>query len=156
MSDVRQLTPAAAPPAASCVVLWRLHTVMSERGIRTATELSRRLEPYAVGLTRKQLTRIVAGLPSKLNVKLLGALMRELDCDAHELLRLEPTGAPPAAGPAGSAKDSARPARGVAPSTPKAPRTKHPAASAVPPSVPRDILGPSLASLAFVRPLGAS
>jgi DNA-binding Xre family transcriptional regulator len=68
-------------------VVWKLHTVMSDRGIRTVTELHRRLEPYGIGITCHQLTRIVAKLPARLNTKVLEALLLELNCDAADLFQ---------------------------------------------------------------------
>lgn len=73
---------------------WRLHTVMSSRGIRTATELHRRLEPYGIDITSHQLSRIVAKLPARLNTDVLAALMTELECSADELLQLNDAPAP--------------------------------------------------------------
>ncbi len=67
---------------------WRLHTVMSERGIRTAAELHRRLQPYGLDITLQQLSRIVAHLPQRLNTTILSALLTALECDAGDLLRL--------------------------------------------------------------------
>jgi DNA-binding Xre family transcriptional regulator len=66
---------------------WRLHAVMADRGIRTATELHRRLQPYGVDITSHQLSRIVAKMPERLNTRVLSALMTVLDCTANELLR---------------------------------------------------------------------
>lgn len=66
---------------------WRLHAVMADRGIRTATELHRRLQPYGVEITSHQLSRIVAKMPERLNTKVLSALMTVLDCSANELIR---------------------------------------------------------------------
>lgn len=65
---------------------WRLHTMMSERGIRTSSELHRRLEPYGIEITSHQLSRIVAKLPLRLNTQVLAALMTELRCEASDLL----------------------------------------------------------------------
>ena len=70
---------------------WRLHTVMSSRNIRTATELHRRLEPYDIDITSHQLTRIVAKMPARLNTKVLQALLNILDCEASDLLCRVPT-----------------------------------------------------------------
>src|SRR5689334_14357017 len=67
---------------------WRLHTVMSERGIRSCAELHRRLQSRKVDITHRQLARIVSQLPQRLSTELVLALMLELDCRADELLRL--------------------------------------------------------------------
>ncbi|VTU42349.1 MULTISPECIES: helix-turn-helix domain-containing protein [unclassified Variovorax] len=71
---------------------WRLHTVMSERGIRSSAELHRRLQSRKVDITHRQLARIVSQLPQRLSTELILALMVELDCRADELLRLSRTG----------------------------------------------------------------
>lgn len=81
-------------PKLSDQLTWRLHTVMSERGIRTATELRRRLELYGVGITGHQLARIVAKLPARLNTEVLAALMLALDCSASDLISLSETPSP--------------------------------------------------------------
>lgn len=70
-------------------IRWRLHTVMSERGIRTSSELHRRLEPYGIDITSHQLSRIVANLPRRLNTEVLKVLMTELKCTATDLIVAE-------------------------------------------------------------------
>lgn len=50
-------------------LVWRLHAVMSDRGIRTATELHRRLQHYGVDITSAQLSRIVSKMPARLNLR---------------------------------------------------------------------------------------
>lgn len=74
-------------PGANAPLQWRLHTVMSERGIRTTTELHRRLESSGLDITPQQLSRIVARLPRLLNTTVLAALMTSLECTASDLLR---------------------------------------------------------------------
>lgn len=121
--------PNSALPAPNTVA-WRLHTVMSERGIRTAAELHRRLQPYGIDLTIGQVTRIVASLPTRLNTQVLAALMQELQCDANALLQL---GGPPQPKP---------PREGI-----KRTRTPaHPSAVA-PGATPANVLGPGVSSL---------
>lgn len=91
MTGAHPTQPTAAPNA----LQWRLHPVMAERGIRTATELHRRLQPYDLDITLHQLNRIVTQLPQRLNTRVLAALMATLDCDAGELLRLASSTTPP-------------------------------------------------------------
>lgn len=120
---------------------WKLHTIMSDRGIRTATELHRRLQPYGIRLTSHQLSRVVAGLPARLNTELLAALLTELECTPNDLLRLnaptalarspEPCAEPPAA-PTEHAEKPARASR-----TPRAPVAE----------VPQAVLGPKITSI---------
>jgi len=102
-------------------LLWRLHTVMSERGIRTSTELHRRLSPYGIDITSHQLSRIVAKMPERLNMQVLAALMTELECEASDLIC-----------PSAPAKPSAS--------------RRHPTPSG-PATVPQDVLGPNVAAL---------
>lgn len=116
-------------------LIWRLHTVMSERGIRTASDLHRSLEPYGIDITSHQLARIVAKLPARLNTDVLAALMQALACSASDLLQLAeaPTEEPVAApGPSYRGRQT------------KAPAQK--AASV--PDTPAGVLGPKVAALA--------
>jgi DNA-binding Xre family transcriptional regulator len=69
-------------------VIWRLHTVMSARGIRTSTELHRRLIKEGVEITSHQLARIVAKFPERMNTRLLVALTRVLECGLDDLIWL--------------------------------------------------------------------
>jgi hypothetical protein len=147
------------PGASTQAMNWRLHTVMSERGIRTATELHRRLQHYEVDITIHQLTRIVAALPARLNTQVLAALMTELQCDASELLRLEGDRAgvrtrrarkgPPASGALSPAKVATDPA-------PEVPVPAPPKALAQPSRTPQSVLGPEVLALARIRPPEAS
>lgn len=111
-------------------LVWRLHTVMSERNIYSAAELHRRLLPYGVNITRPQLSRIVKKLPSRLNTQVLHALLVELQCSADELLSVQqPSRAVTSAAPL------QRAAKTVAPATAPAPPAAGPAPTAAP-SVP--------------------
>lgn len=119
-------------------LVWRLHTVMSERGIRTASDLHRCLEPYGIDITSHQLSRIVAKLPARLNTDVLAALMQALACSASDLLQLAeaPTEKPVAA------PGTSRQRRQT-----KAPAKKE----ASVPDTPAGVLGPKVASLAGRR-----
>jgi len=75
---------------------WKLHTVMSDRGIRTATELARRLQRnQGITLTPHQISRVVRKLPQRLNTELFLALILELDCKPSDLLRFSGQQQPP-------------------------------------------------------------
>lgn len=75
---------------------WKLHTVMSDRGIRTATELARRLQQnQGITLTPHQISRVVRKLPQRLNTELFLALILELDCKPSDLLRFSGQQQPP-------------------------------------------------------------
>ncbi|WP_431049682.1 helix-turn-helix domain-containing protein [Roseateles sp. L2-2] len=106
---------------ASVDLVWRLHTVMSERGIRSSTELHRRIVPYGIDITSHQLARIVAKLPERLNMQVLAALMTELDCEASDLIR--------ASAPTANQQQ------------------RRPAKSTAPAAVPPDVTGPNVATL---------
>lgn len=103
-----QISPGGKKVARQLV--WRLHPVMAERNIRTATDLHRRLEPFGIDITSQQLTRIVAKLPARLNTDVLVVLMTALDCEASDLFwLLESTGQvqPPSGNPGVGATSSA-------------------------------------------------
>lgn len=75
---------------------WKLHTVMSDRGIRTATELARRRQRnQGITLTPHQISRVVRKLPQRLNTELFLALILELDCKPSDLLRFSGQQQPP-------------------------------------------------------------
>jgi DNA-binding Xre family transcriptional regulator len=120
---------------------WRLHTVMSDRGIRTATELYRRLAPYGIDITSHQLSRIVSKMPSRLNTHVLAALMTELKCDASELIRPMPDGAAPLQGPTNPVAGASRAPASAAPA-PRAPRMR-----SIDRKPPPSVLGPKLLSV---------
>lgn len=68
---------------------WRLRVMMAERGIRTVTELRRRLEPLGVEISTQQLNRIVTDLPQRLNTDLFAALLTVLRCTPNDLFAVE-------------------------------------------------------------------
>jgi hypothetical protein len=143
---------------------------MSERGIRSAAELHRRLEPYGIDITRPRLSRIVKELPARLNTQVLHALLVELQCTADELFRVQEIApvTPEVAAPGSAVSE---------PITPPAPRRSPPKAKPAAPrarallapvvtvapagapseagttKVPANVLGPSVASLASRRDL---
>ncbi len=68
---------------------WRLRVMMAERGIRTVTELRRRLESLGVEISTQQLNRIVTDLPQRLNTDLFAALLTVLRCTPNDLFAVE-------------------------------------------------------------------
>jgi DNA-binding Xre family transcriptional regulator len=60
--------------------------MMAERGIRTATDLQRRLRVIGIEISTAQLSRIVNSKPQRLSLELLEGLMTVLECDANALL----------------------------------------------------------------------
>lgn len=119
---VTPTTTATAPPQA---LQWRLHTVMSENNIRTATELTHRLQARGIEISKQQVCRLVAAeRPLRLSIALLEALMLELKCSADALLSLSagrkttrrgqivivaPSGTPPQTQPAQPSVAPAKP-----------------------------------------------
>jgi len=67
-------------------VTWRLLVMMAERGIRTATDLQRRLQAIGVDISSAQLSRVINSRPQRLSLDLLEGLMFVLECDANALL----------------------------------------------------------------------
>ena len=135
---------------------WRLHTVMSERGIRTASELHRRLVGLDVPITHSQVCRTVTHRPERLSIELLAALMHTLDCSASDLLQAarKPAAASRARRAAAQEAPEAPKARATAAAPPAAPTTAPGPAEPVPsdPAGPAqkklwDICGPSAKSL---------
>ena len=71
---------------------WRLNVVMSERRIKTITELRRRLANEAdVHISSAQLGRVVWERPQKLSMELLAGLTKVLDCEVGDIMRVVKT-----------------------------------------------------------------
>lgn len=67
---------------------WRLNVVMSERRIKTITELKRRLGEIDVHISSAQLGRVVWECPQKINTELLAGLVTVLNCDVSDIIRV--------------------------------------------------------------------
>lgn len=67
---------------------WRLNVVMSERRIKTITELKRRLGDIGVHISSAQLGRVVWECPQKINTELLAGLVTVLDCAVSDIIRV--------------------------------------------------------------------
>ena len=65
---------------------WRARVVMAERGIRSVSALSRRLNSLGVDISESQLGRIIDGKSSHFNAAVVGALLTALDCGLSDLL----------------------------------------------------------------------
>lgn len=65
---------------------WRARVVMAERGIRSVSALSRRLNALGVTISGSQLGRIIDGKSSHFNSAVVGALLTALDCGLNDLL----------------------------------------------------------------------
>lgn len=78
-------------PAVRQTLEWRLNVVMSERRIKTVTELKRRLDSIGVGISSAQLGRVVWERPQKINIDLLEGLVTVLNCSVADILRVDVT-----------------------------------------------------------------
>ena len=65
---------------------WRARVVMAERGIRSVSALSRKLNSLGVNISESQLGRIIDGKSSHFNSAVVGALLTVLDCRLTDLL----------------------------------------------------------------------
>jgi DNA-binding Xre family transcriptional regulator len=65
---------------------WRARVVMAERGIRSVSALSRKLNTLGISISESQLGRIIDGKSSHFNAAVVGALMTALDCGLSDLL----------------------------------------------------------------------
>lgn len=65
---------------------WRARVVMAERGIRSVSALSRKLNALGVSISESQLGRIIDGKSSHFNSVVVGALLTALDCGLSDLL----------------------------------------------------------------------
>ncbi|GAM09047.1 hypothetical protein OR1_01321 [Geobacter sp. OR-1] len=71
-------------------VVWQLRLLMVTKGIRSASDLKRRLQDIGYELTSVHATRIVNALPQRLSTDLLNALLTVLDCDIQDLMKVVP------------------------------------------------------------------
>lgn len=67
---------------------WRLNVVMSERRIKTVSELKRRLDDAGICISSAQLGRVVWERPKKINIELLEGLLTVLECDVSDILKV--------------------------------------------------------------------
>ncbi len=67
---------------------WRLNVMMSERRIKTITDLKRRLDAIGVNISSAQLGRIVWERPQKINTDLLEGLVTVLECNVSDIIKV--------------------------------------------------------------------
>lgn len=72
---------------------WHLAELMAQRGISSASELSRQLTKAGHEVTPTHTARIVKERPGKLDMELLEALLAVLNCTVGDLLDSAPPGA---------------------------------------------------------------
>lgn len=65
---------------------WRVRVVMAERGIRTVTALSRRLQEIGVTISVSQLGRLIDGKTQLWNQAVIEGLMTVLECEVGDIL----------------------------------------------------------------------
>jgi DNA-binding Xre family transcriptional regulator len=90
-------------------ITWQLRQVMAAAGMFQTTDLIEPLREQGVQLSREQVYRLVSRTPERLNVEVLAALCRILDCTPNDLIEVAPAasrgnrraaGEPRSAGPA--------------------------------------------------------
>jgi DNA-binding Xre family transcriptional regulator len=125
---------------------WRLNVVMSERRIKTVTELKRRLDAIGVSISSAQLGRVVWERPQKINIDLLEGLVTVLECSVSDILRVDGFPNPPKERKKTDDNDSVT--KTQLPAKPPKPRVKP-----VLTSSPDDLTGPKLTSIPLPIPL---
>jgi DNA-binding Xre family transcriptional regulator len=112
---------------------------MSERRIKTVTELKRRLDDIRVGISSAQLGRVVWERPQKINIELLEGLLTVLACDVSDILKVVVVSEPGNENETKIPKQADQPEKGK-----KEPR---PRVKPVLASTPQDITGPKLTAI---------
>lgn len=79
------MTKTSLPPMKT--LKWRARIVMAERGVRSVSELARKLETVGVKVSVAQLGRLIDGKSDLLNKEVIEAMMTVLDCELSDLLR---------------------------------------------------------------------
>lgn len=66
---------------------WYARTVMADRGVRSVSELVRRLKEEGVDISVAQLGRLIDGKSKLWNQETIEGLMRVLECELNDLVR---------------------------------------------------------------------
>ncbi|MEV8252379.1 helix-turn-helix transcriptional regulator [Rhodoglobus sp. NPDC076762] len=74
-------------------ITWQLRQVMAVAGMFHTTDLIDPLREQGVHLSREQIYRLVTKTPERLNVEILAALCRILDCTPNDLIDVAPVAA---------------------------------------------------------------
>ncbi|MDN3309349.1 helix-turn-helix transcriptional regulator [Microbacterium oryzae] len=74
-------------------ITWQLRQVMATAGMFHTTDLIDPLREQGVSLSREQIYRLVTKTPERLNVEVLAALCRILDCTPNDLIDVAPAAA---------------------------------------------------------------
>lgn len=65
---------------------WKLRLLLAERGIFTSKPLGALLAEHGIRLSESQVWRMVTGKPERLNLQVLVALCKILDCTPNDLI----------------------------------------------------------------------
>ncbi|HJB64362.1 MAG TPA: helix-turn-helix transcriptional regulator [Candidatus Microbacterium pullistercoris] len=71
-------------------ITWHLRQVMAVAGMFHTTDLIDPLREQGVHLSREQIYRLVTKTPERLNIEVLAALCRILDCTPTDLIEVAP------------------------------------------------------------------
>lgn len=69
---------------------WNLRGLMADAGMFQTTDLVAPLRAQGIALSREQIFRLVTRVPERLNVEVLAALCRILDCTPADLITVNP------------------------------------------------------------------
>lgn len=75
-------------PTSDAPITWKLRQIMATSGMFNTTDLIEPLRDQGVQLSREQIYRLVTKTPERLNVEVLAALCRILDCTPSDLIEI--------------------------------------------------------------------
>lgn len=75
-------------PTPDAPITWKLRQIMATSGMFNTTDLIEPLQDQGVQLSREQIYRLVTKTPERLNVEVLAALCRILDCTPNDLIEI--------------------------------------------------------------------
>jgi DNA-binding Xre family transcriptional regulator len=102
--------------------VWRLRTLMAERGMFSTTDIRPLLAERGIALSPAQVYRLVTGTPERLNLDVLAALCDILGCTPNDLIDV---GSQEAAKPVRQRAQAGKPAPDIKPTRARVTRTKH-------------------------------
>lgn len=83
------------PSGRETPIIWRLRQLMAAAGMFQTTDLIEPLREQGVQLSREQVFRLVTKTPERLNIEVLAALCRILDCTPTDLIEVRAAQAEP-------------------------------------------------------------
>lgn len=98
-------------PTREAQITWHLRQIMAAAGMFHTTDLIEPLRAQGVQLSREQVFRLVTKTPERLNIEVLAALCRILDCTPTDLIEVRAAQVKPRRA-AGSERTSNGPAIG--------------------------------------------